>query len=33
MLAGLYHAASYMVNTIKLELKAGAPHFESYANN
>jgi len=32
MLAGLYHAVSYMVNTIKLELEAGAPHFESYAN-
>lgn len=33
MLAGLYHAVSYIVNTTKLELETNAPHFDSYANN
>jgi alkylhydroperoxidase family enzyme len=33
MLAGLYHAVSYMVNTTRLELETGAPRFDTYANN
>lgn len=28
MLAGLYHAVSYMVNVTQLELEAGAPRFD-----